>query len=446
MQNNRVTWLLAIFGVAFMSITLKAKQVHLNVALAKPVLKADAKETTYLKVGLTGFELQGESERPPVNVAIVMDKSGSMQGEKIHRAREAAKMAIKRLNRDDIISIVTYDSTVRVLVPATRISDRSSIDQAIDRITANGSTALFAGVSKGAAEVRKFLMKERVNRVILLSDGKANVGPGSPGQLAELGVSLKKEGISVSTIGLGFDYNEDLMEQLAAKSDGNHFFVDSPTQLAQIFDKELGDILSVVAQEVVIKIKCAPGIRPVRVIGRDAEISGQSVVTTMNQIQSNQEKYIILEVEVASTPANETRQVAKVNVSYDNMDTKTRDHLSSSVAVRFSISEQEVAQGIDRLVMVGCVTQIAAETSRRATALRDQGKLEDARRILTQNYLYLEDNGRLLKSDVLLQYGYSNKSDASGLDGDRWNYTRKKMRFEQQALQNQQASPLLKPK
>ncbi len=103
---------------------------------------------------------------------------------------------------------------------------------------------------KGSSEVRKFINRNRVNRVILISDGIANVGPSSPEALGNLGASLGKEGISVTTIGLEAEYNEDLMTKLAMYSDGNHAFAETPQDLARIFDHEFNDILSVIAQDV----------------------------------------------------------------------------------------------------------------------------------------------------------------------------------------------------
>ena len=102
----------------------------------------------------------------------MIDNSGSMSGSKIVQARQAAIAAVNRLRDDDIVSVVLYNSSVQVLVPATKATDRSQIIRRIESVTAGGGTALFAGVSKGAAEVRKFRDDESVNRVILLSDGR----------------------------------------------------------------------------------------------------------------------------------------------------------------------------------------------------------------------------------------------------------------------------------
>ena len=432
--------LVLLLGWAGGAPGLMAKQVALEVSMPHPVLLANQKQTTYLKVGMTGFRLASKEARPPVNVAIVMDRSGSMSGEKLDRAKDAAKEAINRLSSQDILSLVVYDSAVDVLVPATKVGDKESLRKRVDAIRSGHSTALFAGVSKGAAELRKFLELERVNRVILLSDGIANQGPSSPSELGELGASLIKEGISVTTIGLGLDYNEDLMAKLADRSDGNHVFVEHPNQLVAVFNEEFGDILSVVAQEISVRIMTAPGIRPVRVLGWDADISGNEVLVPMNQIYSDQEKYVILEVEVPSTRANEKIDVATVEIAYTNMETASQDRLSGAAELSFSESKQVVSNQLNRGVMISCATQIATVNNAAATRLRDEGKVEQARRILTDNSLYLQQTGRALNSDFLLNYGFSNQSDALNLDEKNWKRQRKMMRYSQQINAKQQSS------
>jgi len=435
---QRIQFLAAMLALAAITSTAAASQVQLDVSMANPMLLAGQKQVTHLKVGLTGFELESQRDRPPVNVAIVLDKSGSMQGEKIAQAREAAIAAIERLSSKDIVSVVAYDSTVKVIVPATKLTDKESVKQQIGRITAGGSTALFAGVSKGAEEIRKFLDKERVNRVILLSDGLANVGPQSPSELGDLGKSLSKEGISVSTLGLGLGYNEDLMMKLARGSGGNHVFIESADQLVNIFNYEFDDVLSVVAQEVSIEIKLADGIRPIRVLNTDAEINGQQVITQLSQLYSEQEKYVLLEVEMPAGKVGQPREVATVKVSYANMETKTTDRLTSSVSVNFTESTAVIDEKANKEVMVACVVQIANIQNELATSLRDQGKVEEAKQVLLQNSAYLGENAKKLDSELLQLRCADNYTQAENVDGSKWGYYRKQMREQQNADLSQQ--------
>ena len=408
-----------------------ANQVRLDAAMDKPVLLADKKQTAYLRVGLTGFAMEKDQQRTPVNIAIVIDKSGSMNGQKIKKAKEAAIMAISRLSSNDIISVVTYDRTVHVLIPATKVSDKESIFRIIRGVRAGGTTALFAGVSKGAEEMRKFLGQERVNRLVLLSDGLANVGPKSPDELGELGASLVKDGISVTTIGLGLGYNEDLMTKLAYKSDGSHYFAERADDLAEVFDNEFGRALSVVAQEINIEIKCFPGIRPVRTLGREGQINGQNITVFINQLYCEHEKFFILEVEVPPTAEGKTRKLAKVNINYGNLQTHTTDKLSSELEVTFSKSEELIEKRTNGNVMVDVVELIATERNELAMRLRDKGKIKEARKALLDNSIYLRSNAErykaVTKSKKLRKYDSQNRNDAENLDERNWKRQRKVM-------------------
>ncbi|MCG3148023.1 MAG: hypothetical protein PCFJNLEI_01465 [Verrucomicrobiae bacterium] len=431
--------LIAALALATLVSAHAAPEVKVIAGLGRPVLPADEKGTTYLKVALTGFSSTRMERRTPVNVAIVLDRSGSMSGEKIRKAKEAAIMAIDRLNSDDIVSVIAFDDKVQVLVPATKVSDRAGIQAAIERLQPGGSTAIFAGVSKGAAEVRKFLSRERMNRVILLSDGLANVGPSSPGELGELGASLIKERISVTTIGLGDGFNEDLMTQLARQSDGNHGFAENAGDLARIFNAEFGDILSVVAQEVCVKIRCAEGFRPVRVLGRDADITGQQVVVRLNQLYADQEKYVILEVETPATASGRTRQLASVEVTYANMATRNSASHSLSVTASFNASRRMVEEREDRSIMASAIELIGVENNKRALALRDAGKIEEAKSALVGNRDFLTENAARYDAPKLKEYGVSNDAQSKQLDESSWNLNRKSMKKDQYSREAQQS-------
>ncbi|MEE4376525.1 MAG: VWA domain-containing protein [Candidatus Competibacteraceae bacterium] len=426
--------------VLLLTDVAEAQKIGLNVAVDKPVMLAGKKQSAFLKVSLTGFSLPQNAERTPVNVAIVLDKSGSMRKEKIQRAREAATLAISRLNADDIVSVIAYDDVVRIIVPATKVRDKQAIFAAIDSIEAGGSTALFAGVSKGAQEVRKFLDRNRVNRVILLSDGLANVGPSSPTELGRLGASLGKEGISVTTIGLGLGYNEDLMTQLAGLSDGNHAFVENANDLTRIFNAEFGDVLSVVAQQVEVQIRCAPGIRPIQVLGRNADIAGQTVFTSLNQLYGEQEKFILLEVEVPAGEVGQRQQLATVDVTYLNMQTRFQDRLSAATAVSFTPSPETVAEATDDKVVTVTVEQVANKISKDAVKLRDEGRVEEAQRKLEEGAEFVKRNADQYQSAPLRSLGQELEQDADAL-GNRqdWNRARKELKKKQYSRDVQQS-------
>jgi len=418
--------------VVLITASLQAKEmqsIKLSVEVDKPVLLADTKQPIYLRVGLTGCPGEGLTRHVPVNVAIVIDKSGSMSSDgKMKKAKEAAMLAVERLSRDDILSIVAYNHNVQVLLPATKLTDKQAVREEIRRLQADGSTALYAGVQKGADEVRKFLVRQRVNRIVLISDGLANVGPSSPDELGRLGSRLAKEGVSVTTVGLGLGYNEDLMSKLAFCSDGGHYFAEKSCDLTEIFDKEFSRTLSVVAQDVRIEITCPDDIRPVRILGRDGKIDGQKILLSLNHIYSNHEKYAVIELEAASRKnSNNMKDVAEVIVCYNNLLTRSDGRTSAVAAAKTSSSETTVKSGINKRVMADVVELLAVERNEMAMNLRDQGRIEEARQKLDENALYLQTAAKDYGCQKLDSYAAQNADQAEQLDDKEWNQNRKGM-------------------
>ncbi len=412
-----------------------ADRVQLTVEQAYPVLLAGASQQAFVRIGLRGSDLEPADRRVPVNVSFVIDRSGSMSGQKLEDAKQAALMGIERLSDDDIVSVVAYDSTVSVPLPPTRAKDRVDIEAAIRGIRSGGNTALFAGVSQGAEQLRRFLDRNQVNRVILLSDGLANVGPSSPGELASLGWSLSHEGISVTTIGLGLGYNEDLMVQLAQGGSGFHYFAEDSSELARIFDYELGNARSVVAQEVWIRIHCRDGVRPRKIYGRDGVIDGQVLSVDLSQLYAGFENYVLVELDVPSLDAGEVRPLVDVTAGYRDLTTREQDQQEQSLTVRGTASVSDVARNVDADVMVAVTEYLSAEQYQLAMDLRDQGETERARQILRDNAGYIGDQAETLGADQLYRLQKYNVEAAEGLDEATWDENRKRMKQRQYMLE-----------
>ena len=376
--------------------------IKLEARLAQPVMKSGEGHKNYLRVALQGCKPEPSQTRTPVNVAFVIDRSGSMQGARIAQAREAAIMAINRLLPTDIASVVIFDHAVDVLVPAQPVSDPAHFTDLVQQIGVRGSTAIHAGVLQGAVEVAKFKEPRRLNRVVLLSDGQANIGPVRPEEFAALGRALLTQGISVSTIGLGLGYNEDLMLQLARASDGNHAFAREPTDLVQIFDKEFEDVLGSCAQTVSVDIELKPGVRAVRALSRDGLVEGQRAQFTLNQVYAATEHYVLLEVEIDKAPATaDAQELGAVKVAYTLPGSGAKAALDAPIVARFSASDADVKAGLDPKVAEAVVEQVTRERAQRAVALQDQGNIKEARELLLQNAGEL--NGMLATMPVLSQ-------------------------------------------
>lgn len=358
-----------------------APSVKLNLELDRPILPSDSEETVILKIGLNGVR-PSHAYRTPLNLALVIDRSGSMSGDKIRQARHAAHQAVDRLMSDDVVSLIVYGTEAVTFWPASRVGDGRGLHQAINRIETSGNTNLWGGVQLGAAELRKRLRGDFVHRVILLSDGLANHGPSSPAELAGLGAELRAEGIAVSTVGLGLGYNEDLMAGLARRSDGNTYFVENSRDLPRVFAEEFGDAMNVVARELVVEVIFPPGVRPVRVIGRDGKIARQRAEVRMNQLYGGREQFALIEVQVDPGREAESRELARAELSYQTQVGSPRIQLEKDVNIAFTREMKVVRAQANHQVQTDYSLNRLAEVKAEVIRLNDEGKAKEAQREL----------------------------------------------------------------
>lgn len=443
--------LLAAASIAISAVidSVSAAEIKIEGSLAQSVLSASGKNRVYLRLNLQALQAKARENRPSVNVALVLDRSGSMNGERIEGAKEAARMALTRLGSDDTVALVAYNHGVDVLARAARMRDQDGLERKINDLRADGTTALYAGVVEGGREVETYLSDMKVNRVILMSDGLANVGPSTPKELGELGRKLGSKGISVTTIGLGLEYNEDLMQRLASASDGNHAFAETPRDLVELFNREFGDALSVAAQDIEIEIDLKLGFKPIRILGREGAIKGERVTLRMNQLQQSTDRYVIVELEGDGRAAAGPQEIANIDVRYLDIDKGSRAEATARVEATFSADDELIQRSVNKHVMSEVTAQIATEQSEKAVELRDKGDIVGARKVLEENADYLnKSRGRFSSgaapapaAAVKELDGLEKKSReaASSLDGDAWDKTRKAMRYDQYKAKNRQS-------
>lgn len=420
-----------------------ADKVACRIETDRSVLPVSGPSNTVLKVTLDAPMSPKEMTRPPVNLALILDQSGSMTGTKIEKAKAAAIEALTRLGVHDMFSVVVYDTNVRTIVPSQNASNTRNIISVIRNIRAGGSTNLFGGVSQGAAEIRKHLENSFVHRMILLSDGLANVGTRNPSDLGRLGAALLKENISVTTVGVGTDYNEDLMAQLAQKSDGNTYFVESGVDLPRIFAAELGDVLNVVAKKVRVIITLPDNIKAVDIIGRQGRIRKNSIELSMNQLYGNQEKYALIEVEIPDPEKNRLNgtqmKIADARVEYLNPFTGKKENSHAVSYVSFSGDKEKIEKSTNVDVVREYQLNLNALAQEKAIELSDQGRKEEAVSALKQSAVKLKAIGSMYREDALIEQAQEIEERARDIEQEGMTKkSRKLMRTESYQMKNQQ--------
>jgi Ca-activated chloride channel family protein len=366
--------------------TRGSQSLDVDVRVDRPILlKTGQEQDVVIKIDLTGVRHEG-AKRTPLNVAVVIDRSGSMSGRKIEQARQAAGMVVDRLKNGDTFSLVSYETDVRVLVPAQRVGDKARLRRIIDRIESGGSTALYAGVEAGARQLEEYLDDGRINRVVLLSDGIANVGPSSNAEIARLGRRISQKGIAVTTVGVGRDYNEDIMAALAEASDANYYYVNDVEELPNVFAREIGELQSVVARKIVVRVTFPEGVKPLGFLGRKEVFEGKSGAVTLSQIAGEQSRYLLLQCRVNPEAFRRggMEQLAGVEVEYENAiaEGAPREAVSRQVGIGFTERAEVAAAEIDREVVIEAELMTNALETERAIAMADQGESKEAQKVV----------------------------------------------------------------
>src|SRR5580765_2903827 len=350
-------------------------------------LLSGSPQEVVVKIDLSATARKQKSRRTPLNLAVVLDRSGSMTGAKIEKARQAAMGLVDQLAPGDIFSFITYSDHAEVVLPAQQVEDKEALKERISRVHPGGSTALYAGVQAGADQIQKHLSSHRINRVILLSDGLANIGPSRPEDLRRLGNRLSERGISVTTIGVGDDYNEDLMAGLAEASDANYYYVKDTEKLPQIFAKELGELLSVAARNVRIEITCPAGVKPLGLIGRSEQFEGQRACVVLNQFTVSQDRFVFLRCLVQEAKP----EIAHVKVVYtDELKGGSEDSISESAKVQYTEDKVLAANSVRAGVVAQKELWLTAVAKDEALADADAGRYQQAAQRLSRQAAVLD--------------------------------------------------------
>lgn len=286
----------------------------------------------WLQIGIPAKTEQNEIIAP-LNLAIVIDRSGSMDTpEKMPYLKQSLRVFLKSLASNDMIALVTFSTDAEVLVPATKVGDGSWIENAVNRIQPSGSTNLHAGMILGFKEVERNFDVRRNNRVILLTDGIANVGVVDSNQIAADAKRYNERGIYLSTIGLGREFNDALLSELAKQSKGAYHFVDSAAEMDKIFRQQVGGLLQKAASNISITLRPASSVSVESITGYDGRPPSGAVQVKMHDMGTGDSQVFLTRLNVGASGSGR-RTIATVELRYHDLFSQKDETITQSISV-----------------------------------------------------------------------------------------------------------------
>ncbi len=370
LNRSSISFLFFFFALGCVwspAVWANATDLQLQVLFDNAMVNIDNPQNKYLELLVTAPE-KGKwpvNRRPPLNICLVVDNSGSMNGTKIAHVKEAALRVLDILHFDDTFSLVTYNNRAQVLIPAQSKEnmDLYLVRQRITSIASGGGTNIGAGLMAGYQELRQYYSSRHTNRILLLSDGHANQGMVSSVELGNLVQSYADGNLSLSTFGVGIHFNENLMAALSENGRGMYYFIDNAEQIGRIIEQEFNLCEAVAATGIELVVDFENGVTINKVMANKYELRNQKVIIPVGDISIGERRRYQIRIQppflhpgqhtVGSVKLTYTvaaqEKMHKENVPfflhYEHNPSNSKAYTNSSVKERSAIFEAHFARG-----------------------------------------------------------------------------------------------------
>jgi Ca-activated chloride channel family protein len=356
------------------------KALRFDIEIDRPLVREES-GTRYVLARIVAPEGQPR-KRPALNLGLVLDRSGSMTGEKIRLAKEASLSALRRLEPRDHVAVVVYDDRVDVVVPATAASPEAvnGAAESLRRVQARGSTDLCGGWLLGCGQVGQVQSIEAVNRVLLLTDGLANKGIVDHSEILRHAAELRARGIATTTIGVGEDFDEHLLGRMADEGGGHFYYVERDDQIPRAIENEVGEALEVTLKGARLRVGPAAHAQVAPIAGFPTRRDGDEWVIELGDLVSQQEVILPLRVSFAGAGLAAADGTA-VRLSFAIAAAEgpgTEAVVQWRVASKAEVDNQPRNRKVDRAVAEAYAAQARQEAGR----LNRDGDFSGARRRL----------------------------------------------------------------
>jgi Ca-activated chloride channel family protein len=363
-----------------------AGPLQLQVAFDNSTIYTEEPSAHYLEVLVTAAPATtSQRKRLPLNLALVIDTSGSMRDEnKLTYVKQAAIALVNRLRPDDRLAIISYSNEAQVILPSSPMRMERDARWLIQSLRADGGTNLGAGLIEGYHQLREFTRSGSISRVLLLSDGKANVGITSSAELSRMVLQEADGGISLSSFGVGLDFNEDLMAALSESGRGMYYFIDRPESMEKILAQEFNSVEQLVAADIQVTITLDPNFRIEQVFANTYKVKGNSVSIRFGDLAAGERRRMQVRFQPRQRGVGAVNNAAQVQVSYSTPGDGGTGTLSQRIGVAY-VKSQQALEGNRNQEITERSAVFEANFARKEAAMAfDRGEKKQADSILNR--------------------------------------------------------------
>jgi len=340
-----------------------------------------------------------KKDRKPYHLSLVIDRSGSMSGEPLLEAIRCAKHIVDRLESTDVASLIVFDDRVKTLAPAKPVGDRKALYAALAHVRSGGSTNLHGGWQTGAAEILDGVKQAALARVILLSDGNANVGETTDtNEIAALCAVAAEKGVTTSTYGLGRDFNEELMVEMGKRGGGNHYYGDTAADLFEPFAEEFDFISNLYARHVRLALAAPEGVKITLLNDYPVEQREGFPLVRLPDIPLGKEAWALVELEIPAGMALESgNQLLQAGVTASTPDGSPIAIPDATLTLKAMSPQAWEALLQDPLVVARQTELEAGKFLDLARAAAEHGDWATIQKIIAEGRLRFADNPWVLE-------------------------------------------------
>ena len=360
--------------------------MQVNYVLSKSQIAVDRSTEVDILINFQG-EPTRDFDRRPINLSLVLDRSGSMSGSPLRHALQAAAKLVDFLQPEDYLSVVIYDDIAETVLAPQLVADKKAIKAAIAKIRARGLTNLSGGWLMGCDRVKSQQTSAQLNRVLLLTDGLANMGITEPDILINTAKEKAEAGIMTTTLGFGRGFNEDLLIDLAEAGGGNFYFIQSGDDAANVFTIEMESLTSIIGQNLTVKLTAKNNVQVTEVLNKYPHQSQDAGIEVfLGDVYRVESKPLLLKVSLPAIATEGKIDLGTLEYTYEQVIDGRIQQQQGSLPLSIAVVSAQEAQTVE---INSDVTQQAsqlriAQKKDEAVAVADQGDYQQAAAILRQ--------------------------------------------------------------